>query len=97
MGAAIPGGTTLAAPSAADLKDLADAIDSAGVPAIFAESSQPDRLMRVLAQEVGIDVEVVELHTESLTEPDGEAGTYLSMMRANTERITTAPSRQRPN
>ncbi|GAB3810738.1 zinc ABC transporter substrate-binding protein AztC [Tessaracoccus terricola] len=97
VGAAIPGGTTLAAPSAADLKELAEAIESAGVPAIFAESSQPDRLMQVLASEVGLEVEVVELFTESLTEPDGEAGTYLSMMRANTERITAALSRQRPN
>jgi len=88
VGAVIPGGTTLAAPSAADLRDLTAAIESAGVPTIFAESSQPDRLVQVLAQEAGVDVEVVELFTESLTEPGGGADTYLSMMRANTERIT---------
>lgn len=87
VGAVIPGGTTLAAPSAADLRDLAAAIDGAGVSTIFADSSQPDRLVQVLASEVGIDVEVDVLFTESLTEPGGGADTYLTMMRANTERI----------
>lgn len=87
IGAAIPGGTTLASPSAADLDDLASAITEADVPAIFAESSQPDRLVQVLASEAGIDVEVIELFTESLTEPGRGADTYLTMMRANTTRI----------
>lgn len=89
VGAVIPGGTTLAAPSVADLRDLTTAIESAGVTTIFAESSQPDRLMQVLASEANIDVRVVELFTESLTEPGEGAGTYLEMMRANTERIAT--------
>lgn len=87
IGAVVPGGTTLAAPSAADLRELASAIESAGVPAIFAESSQPDRLVQVLASEVGIDVDVIELFTESLTEPGGGADTYLAMMRENSQRI----------
>lgn len=87
IGAVIPSGTTLAAPSAADLHDLATAIDEAGVPTIFAESSQPDRLVQVLASEAGIDVEVVELFSESLSEPGEGADTYLTMMRTNTERI----------
>ncbi|MBL3699983.1 zinc ABC transporter substrate-binding protein AztC [Leucobacter luti] len=89
VGAAIPGGTTLAAPSAADLRDLAAAIDTARVPTIFAESSQPDRLMQVLAEEAGIRVDVVELFTESLTAPGEGADTYLTMMRSNTARIAT--------
>jgi zinc/manganese transport system substrate-binding protein len=88
VGAVIPGGTTLASPSAADLDDLASAIEDAGVRTIFAESSQPDQLVQVLADEVGIDVEVVQLYTESLTDSDGGAATYLDMQRANTERIT---------
>lgn len=88
IGAAIPGGTTLAAPSAADLRDLATAIDATQVPTIFAESSQPDRLMQVLASEAGIHVDVAELFTESLTEPGEGADTYLTMMRSNAERIT---------
>lgn len=87
VGAVIPGGTTLAAPSAADLRQLSEAIGSAGVPTIFAESSQPDRLVQVLASEAGIDVEVRELFTESLSRPDGDAPTYVDMMRTNTQRI----------
>ncbi len=87
LGAAIPGGTTLAAPSPADLQDLVVAIDVAGVRTIFAESSQPARLVRVLADEADREVAVTELITESLA-PDGEPGdTYLDMMRVNTDRI----------
>ena len=87
VGAVIPGGTTLAAPSAADLRKLSEAIRNARVRTIFAESSQPDRLVQVLASEAGLNVQVAELFTESLTGPDGGAPTYLDMMRANTERI----------
>ncbi|GAA1941660.1 zinc ABC transporter substrate-binding protein AztC [Nocardioides hwasunensis] len=92
VGAVVPGGTTLASPSAADLEDLARAIEDAGVPTIFAESSQPDRLVQVLADEAGVDVEVVELFTESLTAAGGGAETYLDMQRANTERIAAGLS-----
>ncbi|GAB3149984.1 zinc ABC transporter substrate-binding protein AztC [Microbacterium neimengense] len=92
VGAAIPGGTTLAAPSAADLAELVSAIREAGVHTIFAESSSPDRLMRALAQEAGVDVQVDELFTESLTAADGAAGDYLTMMRVNTQRIVAGLS-----
>ncbi|WP_082309202.1 zinc ABC transporter substrate-binding protein AztC [Leucobacter musarum] len=92
VGAVIPGGTTLAAPSAADLQHLSDAITEAGVSTIFAESSQPDRLVQVLASEADLDVAVEELFTESLTQPGGGAESYLEMMRANTERIATGLS-----
>ncbi|WP_210441403.1 zinc ABC transporter substrate-binding protein AztC [Nocardioides xinjiangensis] len=88
VGAVVPGGTTLASPSASDLDGLASAIEESGVRTIFAESSQPHRLVQVLADEAGVDVEVEELFTESLTEQDGGAPTYLDMQRANTERIT---------
>ena len=92
VGAVIPGGTTLAAPSASDLAALVAAIDAAGVRTIFAESSQPDRLVRALAEEADVDVAVTELYTESLTEPGGGAPDYLTMMRVNTERIATGLS-----
>jgi zinc/manganese transport system substrate-binding protein len=92
VGAVIPGGSTLAAPSASDLRDLVDAIELAEVPTVFAESSQPDRLVRVLAEEAGIDVAVVELFTESLSEPGEGADSYLTMMRTNTGRIATGLS-----
>jgi zinc/manganese transport system substrate-binding protein len=87
IGAVIPSGTTLASPSSADLASLAGAIRAAGVPAVFADSSQPDRLAQVLAEQAGLNVEVIPLFSESLTEPGKGAGTYLELMRANTEAI----------
>lgn len=87
VGAVVPSGTTLASPSSADLASLAAAIRDAGVPAVFADSSQPDRLARVLAEQAGLDVAVIPLYSESLTDPGQGAGTYLELMRANTEAI----------
>ncbi|WP_279366236.1 zinc ABC transporter substrate-binding protein AztC [Microbacterium testaceum] len=92
IGAVIPGGTTLAAPSTSDLADLVSAIDEAKVPTIFAESSSPDRLVRALADEADRHVEVTELFTESLTDASGDAPDYLTMMRVNTQRIATGLS-----
>lgn len=92
IGAVVPSGTTLAAPSASDLRDLTSAITEAGVSAIFAESSSPDGLARVLAAEAGLDVSVIELYTESLTAEGEDADSYLDMMRVNTERIVTGLS-----
>ncbi|PPF47459.1 zinc ABC transporter substrate-binding protein [Pseudoclavibacter sp. AY1F1] len=89
VGTVIPGGTTLAAPSAADFAELSADITAAGVPTIFADSSSPDDLARALASEAGIEVRVEPLFTESLTPAGGGAATYLEMMRTNTERITT--------
>ncbi len=86
VGAVIPSGTTLASPSAADLRDLAEAIEGAGVPTVFADASQPARLAQVLADEVDVHVEIRSLATESLM-ADGPASTYLGMMRSNTEAI----------
>lgn len=87
VGAVLPSGTTLASPSASDLAGLADRIRAADVPTIFADSSQPDRLARVLAEQAGVDVAVVPLFSESLSGPGGGAETYLELMRSNTEAI----------
>ncbi|MEQ3553450.1 zinc ABC transporter substrate-binding protein AztC [Pseudonocardia nematodicida] len=87
VGAVLPSGTTLASPSASDLSGLADTIRGAGVPTIFADSSQPDRLARVLAEQAGVDVEVVPLFSESLGGPGSGAETYLDLMRSNTVAI----------
>ncbi len=92
VGAVIPGGTTLAAPSASDLAELVEAIETTGARTIFAESSSPDRLMQALAGEADLEVDVVELYTESLTSAEGGAPDYLTMMRVNTERIATGLS-----
>ncbi|MYR45329.1 zinc ABC transporter substrate-binding protein AztC [Streptomyces sp. SID5910] len=88
IGAVIPSGTTLASPSASDLRSLTRAMEEAGVRTVFADSSQPTRLAEVLRQEMGGDVDVVALYSESLTEKGKGAGTYLEMMRANTTAMT---------
>ncbi|MFE2053735.1 zinc ABC transporter substrate-binding protein AztC [Streptomyces sp. NPDC059459] len=84
IGAVIPSGTTLASPSSSDLRSLTRAMEEAGVRTVFADSSRPTRLAEVLRQEMGGDVDVVSLYSESLTEKGKGAGTYLEMMRANT-------------
>ncbi|MFI1471057.1 zinc ABC transporter substrate-binding protein AztC [Streptomyces wuyuanensis] len=88
IGAVVPSGTTLASPSSSDLRSLTRAMEEAGVRTVFADSSQPTRLAEVLRREMGGDVDVVELYSESLTEKGKGAGTYLEMMRANTSAMT---------
>jgi len=89
LGAIIPGGSTLAEPSAAELADLVTVIQEQGVPAVFAEASSPARLADALAAE-GADVDVVELYSESLGEPGSPGDSYLGMVRTNAERIAAA-------
>lgn len=91
LGSVIPSLTTLAEPAGSDLQALAALIAAHGVPAIFAETSSPARLADALAAE-GRDVRVVELFSESLGGPDGEASTYLDLMRTDARRIVDALS-----
>ena len=68
VGVVIPGGSTLAEPSSAELAELVATIRREGVPAIFAETSEPTRLAEALAAEAG-NVAVVELFSGSVGEP----------------------------
>ncbi|MEU6674058.1 zinc ABC transporter substrate-binding protein AztC [Streptomyces sp. NPDC046925] len=88
IGAVIPSGTTLASPSSSDLRSLTLAMEKAGVRTVFADSSRPTRLAEVLRTELGGQVQVVELYSESLTAKGKGADTYLRMMRANTTAMT---------
>ena len=87
IGAIVPSGTTLAAPSPSDLESLVGAIETARVPAIFVDSSQPEKLARVLSEQADIAVTIVPLYSESLSPPGTPGATYLDMMRANTDAI----------
>ena len=62
------------------------------MPAIFGETTQPTQLADALADEVGGDVEVVELYTESLGEPGSGADSYVGMLRTDAELIARALS-----
>jgi zinc/manganese transport system substrate-binding protein len=87
LGVIVPGGSTLAEPSAADLARLADAVRTADVPVIFAETTAPTKLADALARETGRDVRVVELYTEALGEPGSGADTYPGMLVTDARRI----------
>lgn len=89
LGAVVPSGTTLAAPSASDLNDLSVMIREHHVPAIFVDSSHPQKLAQVLADQANVDVKVVSLYSESLTEPDQEAGNFIDMQKINIDRIAS--------
>ncbi len=89
VGTIIPGGSTTDGASAGALADLAEVVESEGVPAIFVDTSSTSDLAETLSAEVG-DIAVVELFSESLGEPDSGAGTYLEMVRTNAHRIADA-------
>jgi len=87
VGVIIPGGSTLAEPSSADIADLVGEIERQGVDAVFAESTSPSRLAEAVAAEAGHQVEVIELFTESLGEPGSGAETLVDMLLTDAERI----------
>ena len=89
LGSVIPSLSTLAEPSAGALRELADAIEEAGVPAIFTERSSPARLAEALAAE-GTDVEVVPLDLESLGAAGSGADTYVGLVRTLARRVAGA-------
>lgn len=90
VGTVIPGGSTMADPSASDLADLADLLRSEGVEAVFADATSSTRLAETLAAEVGGDVEVYTLYTGSLGPEGSGADTYAGMMRTNADTIAGA-------
>jgi len=77
-----------ASPSARQMADLIDQIQSSGAPAIFLDASENESLARQIADETGVRV-VTDLHLESLTEGP-PAGTYIEMMKHNVMSIIEA-------
>lgn len=90
VGVVIPGGSTLSDPSSAALAELVEVIDSTGVLAIFAETTESDRLAQSIASETSGSVQVVELLTGSLAEPGMAGDTLISMLLVDAERIVAA-------
>jgi len=90
VGAIIPGGATFAGPSPAALAALVDTLRREGVRAVFAETTASTALSEALAAELGGEVAVVTLYTDSLGEPGSGADTYAGMMLVDTRRIAAA-------
>lgn len=89
VGTVIPGMSTGAEPSAQDIEQLAAVVRREGVTTIFAESTAPRQLAETLAGEVGGDVDVVVLFTESVGGDDGPE-TYADMLMTDAELISGA-------
>lgn len=89
VGAVSPSSSSSASPSAQQLAQLADLIRSSGAPAIFLETGANPQLAEQLHAETGVTV-VGGLYTHSVTAADGDAPTYLAIMRYNTQAIVDA-------
>lgn len=94
IGVVIPGGSTLAEPSSAQLSNLIDTMRRHGVTVIFAETTQPTTLADAVASELGDEVSVIELYTESLDKPGSGADTLAGMLTTNATRIASALTQQ---
>lgn len=92
VGTIIPSGSTLADPSSAELAELVMVMEAENITAIFAETSSSDALASAVAAELGTDVAIVELFTESLSEEGTDADTYIGMLRENGMRIANSLS-----
>jgi ABC-type Zn uptake system ZnuABC Zn-binding protein ZnuA len=88
VGTLIPGASSLAEPSAAELAELLDKAGAERVPAVFVSSVINPSLVEAFAADAGI--RVATLYAHSLTAPDGPAPSYLDLMRYNAETIAAA-------
>lgn len=89
VGTVVPSVSTGASPSAQQMAHLIDQIKKTGTKAIFLETGANPQLAQQIARETGIKV-VTQLYTHSITEPGGDAPTYVDMMRYNTMTIVEA-------
>lgn len=89
VGSVIPGASTEAKPSAADVAGIVRKIKDQKVPAVFAEASINPALVKQVAKEAGVKV-VDDLYGDSLGPKNSDGATYIGMMQANTEKIVTA-------
>jgi zinc/manganese transport system substrate-binding protein len=93
LGTVIPGSSTDAETNPQAFAELIETVEEAGVPAIFSENIEGDRLSAQLASEVvdrgDLEIEVVELYSDALGE-SGDGATYLEMLRTNAQRIADA-------
>lgn len=90
VGAVLPGGSTLAGASAADVAALAQLALEAEVTAVFVETTASHRLADALAREMGEEVAVVTLFTDALGPPGSGADTYLGLLRTDARLIAEA-------
>lgn len=90
----LQGISTVTEAGTADVQELAEFIVERRIPAIFVETSVPQRMIEALQAAVrsrGFEVRIGgELFSDSLGAPDTPEGTYIGMVRHNVETIVTA-------
>lgn len=89
VGTVIPAASTVAEPSAQEMVALVQKMQGEGVCAIFAESTASAQLAETVASELNNcpGVQVLALYTGALGPEGSGAGSYVEMMRVNTEAI----------
>lgn len=88
IGVVLPGFSTLAEPSAAELARLEDAIRNEDILAIFIGATINPDLAEQVARDTGTPV--ITLYIGSLSEPGGPADTYIALMTYNVTAIVEA-------
>lgn len=83
------GVSTDSEPSARDLAKIITQIKTAKIPAVFLENISDPRLMRRIAADTGAKIGGT-LYSDSLTAENGDAPTYIDMVRHNIKALTSA-------
>lgn len=83
------GVSTDSEPSARDVAAIIRQIKSEKIPAVFMENISDPRLMNRIASETGAKIGGT-LYTDSLTDENGPAPTYIAMVRHNIKALTSA-------
>ncbi len=99
---AVQGISTETEASTADVQALADIVAERGVPAIFIETTISPRTIEAVKEavraETGNEIAIGgELYSDAMGTPVTEAGTYIGMMRHNTDTIVAALSKPADN
>lgn len=88
IGTILPGASTGTEPSAADLTELIEAVNSAGVKAVFIENTVGEGLATVLNEETG--AQVYELYTDAVGPVGSGAETYIGMVKTDVDILVQA-------
>ena len=89
-GVVVPGGSTDAEPSSADIAAIVAVVKAKGVPAIFSNAAVNPKLVEAVAREAGGGVQVVPLYVDSVGEAGSGAETYRALMTKNAQAIAAA-------
>ncbi|MFN8528694.1 MAG: zinc ABC transporter substrate-binding protein [Anaerolineae bacterium] len=88
-GTVLPGASSAAESDPQRLADLIAFLRDQHVPAVFAEVSANPEMAHLVASEAGVTL-VTTLYSESLSAYDGDAPTYIDLMRTNARTIANA-------